>query len=139
MQTSFGAAHSLLRLNLRIDGQLSRINPLDQHLVRVKHFQPVSPWIDTVNPDNALSGVQVRAIEVAGRLLALARGHDPVDPHYAALEMQSVSPSALQFSTRVRRFAARYGVTLTERVRDELGAIDAAHDVMRAVDRIAAG
>lgn len=51
--------------------------------------------------------------------------------------MQAVCGEAIQFSTRVRRFAERHGITLAEYVRDEPGAHVARQDVMRAVNRIA--
>lgn len=131
------AAQSLLRLAIRVRAKLSTASHLESDRLRVRDLVPMSEWIDTVDPMNALGSIEVRAVEVSEHLLALARGADPIDPRYAVMVMQAVCGEASQFSTRARRFAERHGIGLAEYVRDEAGASIARQDVMRAVNRIA--
>lgn len=130
------AAHSLLRLIIRIDARLAGAGLLHAHLVRIRHLDPSSPWLDACAPDNALSGARARALEVAERLLALVRSEAPVDPSHAALLMQRVAGDALCFSTRVQRFAERHAVILPESVRQDPRMHQVEHEIMRAVHQI---
>jgi hypothetical protein len=131
-------AHSLARLWARLERFHTRIGRSRMRPVCARDVNPPEPWLASVPPNAAISGVIAATLLAEGLLLYAAVSPNPPDRRRFCLIVQHVSCSATSWSAVTLRAARTVGVTLAPTVRDETHGSSLSRDIYILDGRYAA-
>lgn len=111
-------AASLARLWARMEAFSVKPRP-PMYILQARDLQPHEPWLDTVPPLTAYSGVQQAVVLAQGLLVHEATGSQAPSRRRMCRIVQHVSCGASVWSTHTLRLAQRLGIALAPVLRDE--------------------